>query len=210
MEYFKEVGVFRMLANNLKVLLAERNLRIKDVVEDTSLSRNTVSNIANNPCSNVSNSTLDELCNYLNIEPQDFYTFSPYLIKYLPGDFSLLVTHKKRNYKIRLQLKKISLSDLNEEKSETLKDIFKNDVKEIENRFSIFKLRVLKNENFDFIDMYNNVSFVFQNEIRHNITDLCVDYLTDFYTAHEELPENTYIDFFNGGELIIPKNNFEN
>ncbi|KDB00568.1 hypothetical protein LAKU_20c00130 [Apilactobacillus kunkeei EFB6] len=68
-----------MIANRLNILLAERQLTIKDVVENTTLSRNTISNLVNkNMTSSVNLSTLNELCMFLNISPSDFFTYSPY------------------------------------------------------------------------------------------------------------------------------------
>lgn len=70
-------GVF-MLANRLSVLLAERQLTIKQVVDETKISRNTISNITNNINSNISTETIDTLCRYLEVTPSDFFSFSPY------------------------------------------------------------------------------------------------------------------------------------
>ncbi|CAJ1185226.1 helix-turn-helix domain-containing protein [Companilactobacillus paralimentarius] len=66
-----------MLANKLNVLLAERQLSIKEVVEDTGLSRNSISNISNNVGANISTDTIDILCNYLGITPSDFFEYAP-------------------------------------------------------------------------------------------------------------------------------------
>lgn len=73
-----------MLSNKLKVLLAERNLQIKQLVEDTNISRNTLSNLINKPTGNVSINTVNELCIYLKITPADFFEF-------LPFDFSFKI-----------------------------------------------------------------------------------------------------------------------
>lgn len=70
-----------MLANRLSILLAERQLTNKQIVEDTGLSRNSVSNIATNPYANISTATVDTLCNYLGVSPTEFWEFSPYEIK---------------------------------------------------------------------------------------------------------------------------------
>lgn len=66
-----------MLRNRLKILLAERNLKIKDVVSATELTRPTVSNIVNHRSANVSNDSLDKLCNYLGVTPTEFWEFKP-------------------------------------------------------------------------------------------------------------------------------------
>ncbi|KRN92512.1 helix-turn-helix domain-containing protein [Pediococcus stilesii] len=76
-----------MLANRLNILLAERQLTNKQVVNDTGISRNTISNIVNNPNANISNETIDVLCNYLEISPSDFFEYAPFLI-----DFEYKVT----------------------------------------------------------------------------------------------------------------------
>ncbi|MFD1419364.1 helix-turn-helix domain-containing protein [Lactiplantibacillus songbeiensis] len=67
-----------MLANRLSVLLAERQLTIKQVVDETKISRNTISNITNNINANISTETIDTLCRYLEVTPSDFFSFSPY------------------------------------------------------------------------------------------------------------------------------------
>ncbi len=74
--------VFYMLANRLKVLLAERQLTNKQVSDDTKISRNTISNIINNPDANIATNTIDRLCNYLEIDPSNFFEYSPYLITF--------------------------------------------------------------------------------------------------------------------------------
>ena len=53
-----------MLVNRLSLLLTERQLAIKRVVADTHISRNTISNISNNPTANVSTATINRLCQY--------------------------------------------------------------------------------------------------------------------------------------------------
>lgn len=69
----------KMLINNFKKILNDKKMTIKDVVLGTGLSRNTLSNIANNPKANVANSTLDTLCLFLEIDPKDFYEYHNFL-----------------------------------------------------------------------------------------------------------------------------------
>lgn len=61
------------ITNRLAIILALHKKSIKDVIDNTDLSRNTVSNIVSNPNSNISIHTLEELCNYLKIMPNDFF-----------------------------------------------------------------------------------------------------------------------------------------
>lgn len=71
-----------MLANRLKILLAERDLTIKNTVDITGISRNTLSNIVNNPYANVSTANVDKLCNFLEITPNQFYDYSGWRFNY--------------------------------------------------------------------------------------------------------------------------------
>lgn len=66
-----------MLRNRLRILLAERDLKIKDVVNATELTRPTVSNIVNNRSANVSTKNLNKLCNYLEVMPNEFWEYKP-------------------------------------------------------------------------------------------------------------------------------------
>ena len=62
-----------MLHNRFKELMAKRSLGIKDIVEATGITRNALSNIANNPYATISNRTLSKLCRTLNVNPGEFY-----------------------------------------------------------------------------------------------------------------------------------------
>lgn len=66
-----------MLRNRLKILLAERNLKIKDVSNEIGISTNTLSHMSNHRSANVSNDSLDKLCNYLGVTPTEFWEFKP-------------------------------------------------------------------------------------------------------------------------------------
>ena len=66
-----------MLRNRLKILLAERDLSIKDVVNATGLTRPSISNMVNNPMANIATDNIDKLCNYLGVTPTEFWEFKP-------------------------------------------------------------------------------------------------------------------------------------
>lgn len=62
-----------MLKNNLKMLMAERNLTIKDVMKATGLSRVSMSNMINNPYANIALKNVDKLCKLLHVGVNGFY-----------------------------------------------------------------------------------------------------------------------------------------
>ena len=61
-----------MLKNNLSVLMAERGLKIADLYNATGISKTTLMAIANNNSIGIQFETLDRLCNYLDVTPNDF------------------------------------------------------------------------------------------------------------------------------------------
>lgn len=77
-----ERGVVPMIRNNLSVLLAERGLKMADVVRDTGISKTTIRALYFNMSQGIQFNTLDTLCDYLQVTPGD-------LIKYHPLKFNL-------------------------------------------------------------------------------------------------------------------------
>ncbi|KRL05851.1 helix-turn-helix domain-containing protein [Liquorilactobacillus oeni] len=68
-----------MIRNRLKELLAERNLRISRVAADIpNLSRNTITTTSQNEGKMLQLETINTLCQYLNIEPNDFFEYLPF------------------------------------------------------------------------------------------------------------------------------------
>lgn len=76
-----------MISTNLKILLAERNLTISKVCEDTGISRTTLTALCSNKSKGIQFDTLDTLCNYLNVFPENILTFSPYKLTFEKSKF---------------------------------------------------------------------------------------------------------------------------
>ncbi|WP_225422958.1 helix-turn-helix domain-containing protein [Companilactobacillus jidongensis] len=75
-----------MIRNNLAVLLAERSLKITRVANDTGISRNTITSTAQNDGKMIQLETINKLCQYLDIRPDQFFEYLPFDIF---GNFSL-------------------------------------------------------------------------------------------------------------------------
>ncbi len=71
-----------MIKCNLAVLLAERNLKITQVSKDTGISRTTLTSLVNNYSQGIQIETLNKLCIYLQVTPEQFFS-------YIPFDFSI-------------------------------------------------------------------------------------------------------------------------
>lgn len=70
-----------MIFCNLKVLLAQRNISISKMSADTNISRTTLTALCSNKSGGIQFETLDTICSYLKILPDELILFSPYLIK---------------------------------------------------------------------------------------------------------------------------------
>lgn len=76
-----------MIHCNLSVLLAERQLKISRVAAETGISRTTLTALAYNNCQGIQMTTLNTLCLYLEIQPNDLFSFYPYdlILKQVEG-----------------------------------------------------------------------------------------------------------------------------
>lgn len=67
-----------MIMNNLAVLLAERQLKITKVANDTHISRTTLTALHKNESKMIQLDTVNTLCKYLETDPGNFFEFVPY------------------------------------------------------------------------------------------------------------------------------------
>lgn len=68
-----------MIKNNLAVILAERGLKMIDVINGTGINKNTISSLVNNKATGIQYETLDKICDFLDITPGELlirYKFS--------------------------------------------------------------------------------------------------------------------------------------
>lgn len=70
-----------MIRCNLSVLLAEQNLKITKVSNDTGISRTTLTALANNYGQGIQFDTINKLCMYLKVGPEQLIAFAPVDIK---------------------------------------------------------------------------------------------------------------------------------
>lgn len=71
-----------MIISNLQVLLAERNLRITRVSNDTGISRTTLTAMTQNTFKGIQRDTMDKLSIYLNVDPGKLFDFAPITVSY--------------------------------------------------------------------------------------------------------------------------------
>ncbi|SDI43154.1 helix-turn-helix domain-containing protein [Natribacillus halophilus] len=68
--------------SNLKVLMAERDLNIQKIKEETTLSRTTISYLVNNYGEGVHYETLKQLCQLLRCQPGDIFTYYDFEVSF--------------------------------------------------------------------------------------------------------------------------------
>lgn len=77
-----------MIRCNLAVLLAERNLKISKVSEDTGISRTTLTALGANYSKGIQFETLNTLCAYLKTTPEKLISFCPVNFKKISANFT--------------------------------------------------------------------------------------------------------------------------
>ncbi|MCF2612444.1 helix-turn-helix domain-containing protein [Fusobacterium perfoetens] len=192
-----------MLKSNLKVLLAERNISITQVSNDTGISRTTLTSLMS-VAKGIQFETMNALCNYLKITPSDLFIYVPYDIeikldsfKYKYGSsnnfFSFFIEVLKENRKYVILFNgyiynfekdfDIQLDLYQELETEEDKDDFKNI------KYYLEKLPIQF-----FVDIENQIRKIFVEELE----------FSDFYDKiNEEIPfiddkikeEDLYIKF---------------
>ncbi|MER2107667.1 MAG: helix-turn-helix transcriptional regulator [Solibacillus sp.] len=84
-----------MIKNRLAVLLAERGLKITKVSHDTGISRNSITSLVQNDSEMIRLETINNLCNYLGVTPNDFFEYIPLDIEFFiyPNSVSYRIEH---------------------------------------------------------------------------------------------------------------------
>lgn len=98
-----------MIRCNLSILLAERDLKITKVSNDTGISRTTLTSLANNRSQGIQFDTINTLCNYLKVSPFQLISYVPTDIEIINVDINdetltvdLKITQNSRKYNCSL------------------------------------------------------------------------------------------------------------
>lgn len=165
-----------LLANRLKILLAERDLTIKDLMKATGLSRNSLSNMVNNPFANIATDNVDKLCNYLNVTPKNFYD-------YFPWKFSIGCSLRDRKLKYRFDEKFevgyfLIAAHSGEEKVKIGFKIYL-EASSLEEKNSSITLSIENPNTEQFDELYSDMSPVFRHSLRNEVIRLMQDFCVD-------------------------------
>jgi putative transcriptional regulator len=74
---FKSIKVFYMIKSNLPVLLAERRLKVADLIRMTDISKSTMHKIYNDQTTRIDFETIDKICEALDVQVGDLFQYKP-------------------------------------------------------------------------------------------------------------------------------------
>ena len=74
---FKSIKVFYMIKSNLPVLLAERRLKVADLIRMTDISKSTMHKIYNDQTTRIDFETIDKICEALDVQVGDLFLYEP-------------------------------------------------------------------------------------------------------------------------------------
>lgn len=205
-----------MIKNRLAVLLAERNLKITKVAKDTGISRNTITSTAQNDSKMIQLQTIDVLCNYLGITPNEFFEYYPatYEIKIFIENLDITGSHNGKDLNDILlneiemevyidftypQNRKFSVELVGSiKKSATGKSIFSSDDPIV---ISLNFDNNIELEGFRAV-LWDDLSIVFQNEIVTETKSFILSEIRQYLYEHnkmliETVTKSLYSDNFN-------------
>lgn len=75
--FFTRKEVIILIVSRLPVILAEKKLRVADVVRATGMSKSTLHKLYNEESSRIDFNTIDQLCEFLDVQVGDLFVYKP-------------------------------------------------------------------------------------------------------------------------------------
>ncbi|MDY4720693.1 MAG: helix-turn-helix transcriptional regulator [Clostridium paraputrificum] len=173
-----------MIRCNLAVLLAERNLRISKVSEMTKISRTTLTALSNNYSQGIQFDTINTLCSFLNITPDQLISFIPLEIEIARLglydsvlDIDLRITRNSRTYICPLG-------------GFCHTDIENNILHSINIELLVFEDyddREIKRTNSVLISSFKSLTTPFRNEFENKLTDEILSHYSEYMKSDNRL-----------------------
>lgn len=193
-----------MIKNNFNTLMAERQLKITRVSNDTGISRTTLTALSQEMSKGVQLDTLNTLCIYLNITPCEFFDYLPFDLEYnIEQDTEEVVISDNRcyldytthcdyilfiNMKEKTQNKTFEIK-INVEKTYNLTNPI-DDILHESLKFDVDHLNIINSgntETLSFIELLKGLSASWQTKIQLDI----LLFLSTYFSNEDNL-KNTY------------------
>lgn len=193
-----------MIKNNFNTLMAERQLKITRVSNDTGISRTTLTSLSQEMSKGVQLDTLNTLCKYFNITPCEFFDYLPFDLEYnieqdteeelVPNsedgieyttkcDYILFINMKGKNQNKTFEIK------IDVEKTYNLTDPIEGNLYEYL-KFDINNIDILivgNPEALSFIELVNGLSASWQTKIQLDI----LLFISTYFTKEDNLKNST-------------------
>lgn len=188
-----------MIRNNLAKLMIDRGISATQLFNDTGIARSTISKISNNNTDKISLQTIDKICNYLEVGPNEFFDFWAYDVKIQCGfvNFDSL-NEVKEEWKPLPDIKEPAFLLIEFTRGKNIKKILEykfNYMEEYEpgNPFhnGFFDNIILESSSSE-LKIFDNMPVQFQNDLIEDIKDkLCKTF--DFLPFSQKI-ENLDLD----------------
>ena len=193
-----------MIKNNFNTLMAERQLKITRVSNDTGISRTTLTALSQEMSKGVQLDTLNTLCKYFNITPCEFFDYLPFDLEYnieqdteeelVPNnedgieyttrcDYILFINMKGKNQNKTFEIK------IDVEKTYNLTDPIEGNLYEYL-KFDINNIDILIVDNpeaLSFIELVKGLSASWQTKIQLDI----LLFISTYFTKEDNLKNST-------------------
>ena len=193
-----------MIKNNFNTLMAERQLKITRVSNDTGISRTTLTSLSQEMSKGVQLDTLNTLCKYFNITPCEFFDYLPFDLEYnieqdteeelVPNsedgikyttscDYILFINMKGKNQNKTFEIK------IDVEKTYNLTDPIEGNLYEYL-KFDINNIDILivgNPEALSFIELVKGLSASWQTKIQLDI----LLFISTYFTKEDNLKNST-------------------
>lgn len=193
-----------MIKNNFNTLMAERQLKITRVSNDTGISRTTLTALSQEMSKGVQLDTLNTLCKYFNITPCEFFDYLPFDLEYnieqdteeelVPNnedgieyttrcDYILFINMKGKNQNKTFEIK------IDVEKTYNLTDPIEGNLYEYL-KFDINNIDILivgNPEALSFIELVKGLSASWQTKIQLDI----LLFVSTYFTKEDNLKNST-------------------
>lgn len=174
-----------MIKTNLSVLMAERGLKIADLHDKTGISKTTLMALADNTGKGVQFETVDKLCVFFGVTPNDFFAYSPYIFSINRAEDEnkafndIDVTVKNKYYSKTFYLSFYARSP--EEYNFPI----------VDESYTLWLLIELEGsdsyKNEEFFNIINDLPVTFETDFFNNIISIARNYLLTFVENKKEL-----------------------
>ncbi|WEA41802.1 helix-turn-helix domain-containing protein [Lysinibacillus fusiformis] len=156
-----------MIKCNLAVLLAERNIKISELSKRTGISRTTITALNQNQSKGIQFDTLDTLCNFLKIKPNDLFIQEP-----LEYDFKVIEIKPNDSLNAAHNHFELSISAEIQHKNELINMTFECTVKSLVEQNEVIQIFLSPTYPNEIQHLFNSIPITFKVSIEQELLEV--------------------------------------